>query len=54
MKKLLLFFVVVAVVISKAYTQELFLFTEPASNMATNNLGIRLAASAMNKKMVVV
>ena len=49
MKKLMLFFVVSAVV-SKTYTQELFLFTEPASNMATNNLGIRLAASAMNKK----
>ncbi len=51
MKKLIIFLIVL-VVFSEAYTQELFLFAEPASNMATNNLGIRLAASAMNKKDV--
>lgn len=49
MKKAIIFLVVL-IVFSKVYTQELFLFTEPASNMATNNLGIRLAASAMTKK----
>ncbi len=31
----------------KGNAQELFVFTEPASNMATNSLGVRLAASAM-------
>ena len=33
----------------KGYSQELFVFTEPASNMATNNLGVRLMSSAMYK-----
>ncbi len=46
MKKLIIIFALLFTV-SKSFTQELFLYTEPASNMAYNNLGIRLAASSM-------
>ena len=39
MKYLLI--LVSALIFTKAYTQELFVFTEPASNMAANTIGIR-------------
>ena len=47
MKKILTITIVCFLAVN-AYSQELFLYTEPASNMGTNNLGIRFATSAMN------
>jgi len=36
---------------SKAGAQELFVFTEPASNMATHSIGLRLNNSLMNERV---
>lgn len=34
--------VILSILLTKSYSQELFIFTEPASNMATGSLGVRL------------
>lgn len=49
-KKVILWFLWLLGSYTPAYTQELFVFTEPASNMATNNLGVRLTSSVMKEK----
>ena len=43
-------FIILLLLSIKSYSQELFVYTEPASNMATNNVGVRIMASAMNRK----
>ena len=47
MKKICLFFLVVAL---KTHAQELFVYTEPASNMPLGSLGVRLANMLMDEK----
>lgn len=43
MKKLIaLFFIALGIFIARGYGQELYVYSEPASNMATNAVGIRL------------
>ena len=43
-------FIILLLLSIKSYSQELFVYTEPASNMATNNVGVRIMASAMYRK----
>jgi hypothetical protein len=48
MKKAILIFLCSSLIVARA--QELFVFSEPASNMAKGNLGLRMMASFMKEK----
>ena len=50
MKKQLFFLIFIISFSYQAKTQELFVFTEPASNMAKGNIGFRLSNSFMKEK----
>ncbi len=49
-KNTILVIISVFVIISITRAQELFSYTEPASNMAVNSLGVRLTENIMNQK----
>lgn len=51
MKKLILFFAVFFSIFNSLFSQELFVFTEPASNMAAGNIGFRLSNSFMKEEV---
>lgn len=49
MKKLILFFLIISI---QTKAQELFVFSEPASNMPTGSLGIRMGQSLMKESFI--
>jgi len=51
MKKLLLYLFLFFTLISKVFAQELFTYTEPASNMAKGTLGFRLNSTIMKDEV---
>ena len=46
----LLFLLILSCCLQTLYAQELFVYTEPASNMAAKSVGVRLSNSLMKEK----